>query len=177
MNLRYNKRMDDEAGMSWLTYAEIAAALGLPNAKAAEARCRRAKWARTRGNDGLARVAVPHSVLASPMPLRRPHDPPTLTPDDGGSQPIQAFLAELRDMQVKAAALGERAAAAEGELRGLREVMARDVRQLEQAEAARLAAETQRDAAQAARDATQAELAALRSGGPLARAWRASLRR
>jgi hypothetical protein len=54
----------------------------------------------------------------------------------------------------------------------LREAVAREVRQLEQAEEARKAAETQRDAAQATRDATAAELAGWTAGGPLARAWR-----
>jgi hypothetical protein len=59
----------------------------------------------------------------------------------------------------------------------LREAVAREVRQAEQAEEARKVAETQRDAAQVARDATQAELAAWTAGGPLARAVRAFLNR
>jgi hypothetical protein len=55
----------------------------------------------------------------------------------------------------------------------LREALAREVRQLGQAEEARKTAETQRDAAQAARDSIQAELTAWTAGGPLARTWRA----
>jgi hypothetical protein len=33
--------MSDDAGRQWLTYADLAKALGLPSAKAAEARARR----------------------------------------------------------------------------------------------------------------------------------------
>src|SRR5918997_6747177 len=90
--------MPEDASRRWLTYAEIAAALKLPSAKAGEAKSRRAKWERTLGNDGFARVAVPLSVLEEPHPLRRPnvegrrrlHEGPTEVPS------VAAVLAELR---------------------------------------------------------------------------------
>ena len=59
---------DPTSSRRWLTYAEIAEALRLPSAKAGEAKARRAKWQRTIGNDGFARVAVPLSVLEEPYP-------------------------------------------------------------------------------------------------------------
>ena len=63
--------MPEDASRRWMTYAEIAVALNLPSTKASEARARRAKWERTLGNDGFARVAVPLSVLEEPHPPRR----------------------------------------------------------------------------------------------------------
>ena len=63
--------MPEEPSRRWMTYAEIAAELGLPSAKAGEAKARRARWERQVGNDGFARVAVPLSALDGPHPLRR----------------------------------------------------------------------------------------------------------
>ena len=60
--------MPEDASRRWMTYAEIAAALKLPSAKAGEAKARRAKWERMLGNDGFARVAVPLSVGGSVSP-------------------------------------------------------------------------------------------------------------
>src|SRR5215203_3496597 len=90
--------MPEDASRRWMTYAEIATALDLQSAKAGEAKARRAKWERTLGNDGLARVAVPLSVLEEPHPLRtsdaegdrRPYEGPARTPT------VNALVAELK---------------------------------------------------------------------------------
>ena len=90
--------MPEDASRRWMTYAEIATALNLPSAKAGEAKVRRAKWERTLGNDGLARVAVPLSVLEELHPLRRPNAEHRRNPYEGPVQALSlsAVLAELK---------------------------------------------------------------------------------
>lgn len=69
-------------------------------------------------------------------------------------------------------AASERVVALQIDVTAKTEALAREARQIEEAEAERQKAEAQRDAAQATRDATAAELAIWTAGGPLARAWR-----
>src|SRR3712207_604214 len=47
----------------WLTYKDLAAALGIDE-ESARRRAQRRKWPRREGNDGRARVAVPADLLA-----------------------------------------------------------------------------------------------------------------
>lgn len=144
--------MPEDASRRWMTYAEIATALNLPSAKAGEAKARRAKWERTLGNDGFARVAVPLSVLEELHPLRRPNAEGRRRPYEGPAEvpSVAAVLAELRVSHEQVA----------GELR--RRAEAAEAR----AEAAETQAREQRERAGRAegeRDAVQAEAAALRA--------------
>ena len=73
-----------------MTYAELAAALGI-GAASARNLVRRRRWHRTPGNDGMARIAVPVDYLD-----RASHDPggpPADAPADGGADPSIAELA------------------------------------------------------------------------------------
>jgi hypothetical protein len=150
-------------------------------------RIKRGSLQSVKGNDRVLRVRLTDADLAS-ISNRSPTGHPTH--DDRLIEALQdaaearGEAATLREWaeragiekalaQAEAAAARSRADRAEAEAVVLREALAREVRQLEQAEASRRIAETQRGAAQAARDATQAELAAWTAGGPLARTWRA----
>jgi hypothetical protein len=72
--------MPDGADSVWMTYREIAEALGISQL-AAEARVRRAKWRRVLGNQAgvaVARIEVPAGALDSLRDrLRRAAEPPT----------------------------------------------------------------------------------------------------
>jgi hypothetical protein len=169
------KAMSEDASRRWMTYAEIATALGLPSAKAGESRARRAKWERQIGNDGFARVAVPLSALDDPAPPRRPYEAPPKAP------PASPMLAELK--AAHEALLAEalrRANTAEARLaeaeRQLAEVPAlREAIGAAKGETAALREAVQHERAE--HQATQRELAEWTAGGPLARAWRAFLNR
>jgi hypothetical protein len=172
---------DDVAvGHQWMTYREIAAALGLPSVKAAEARTRRARWRRQPGNDGAARVAVPLFVLEAPRSLQRRGDEPSLEGDTkgatlGATNPpsINVLVAELRAAHER---LNERAE----ELAELREQFGRaegeatTERQSRERAEAREAAERERAARlEAERERLRDELDFWTAGGPFERAWRA----
>jgi hypothetical protein len=168
--------MPEDASRRWMTYAEIATALDLPSAKAGEAKARRAKWERTLGNDGLARVAVPLSVLEEPHPPRRPDAEGRRRPAEGPAQAavVSALVAELKagheqalgEMRRRAEAAEARAARAEAaaaempELReraGRAEGEAASLRNLVDVERARATrAEAQRDEARIGRAAAEA---------------------
>jgi hypothetical protein len=64
---------------SWLTYSELGVRLGT-SAEGARRRAMRARWARTKGNDGRARVCCPDDVLAE-LETRRPDSPGDGRPD------------------------------------------------------------------------------------------------
>lgn len=86
--------MPDEPDHRWMTYREIAQALGV-TLRAAEARARRGRWRRQQGNNGVARVEVPVGALdpATRPPRRRAegeHEYATKPPTVG------AVLEELR---------------------------------------------------------------------------------
>jgi hypothetical protein len=53
---------DDSGGGQWLTYEEIAEARGIKRLAAVRL-TQRHRWRRQRGNDGHARVLVPHDML------------------------------------------------------------------------------------------------------------------
>jgi hypothetical protein len=136
--------VSEDASRRWMTYVEIAGALGLPSAKAGESKARRSNWQRQIANDGLARVAVPLSALDSSPRFRRPHVGPTkdaITTND-------ALLTEAL----------RRAAVAEGEGAALREAIRheREARQAAEGRADQAAAD--RRAAIALADQTVALL-------------------
>jgi hypothetical protein len=113
--------MPDAASRRWMTYAEIAVALGLPSAKAGESKARRAKWERQLGNDGFARVAVPLSVLENAPPPRRPLEGATeasLAPstDRMAADLRGAYEAVIAESLRRAAAAEARLAEAEKQL-------------------------------------------------------------
>lgn len=60
----------------WMTYDELAAAMGIAPDSARRLVTRK-KWARRQGNDGKARIGVPTDVT----PDRPPVSPPDVTPD------------------------------------------------------------------------------------------------
>jgi hypothetical protein len=174
---RYAKAMSEDASRRWMTYAEIATALGLPSAKAGESRARRAKWERQIGNDGFARIAVPLSVLNEPTPSRRPSDTHPKAPLNAAAPMLlelkaahdalmaealrrantaEARLAEAERQLAEVPALREAMGAAKGETAALREAIQHE---------------------RGAHQAAQRELAEWTVGGPLARAWRAFLNR
>jgi chromosome segregation ATPase len=153
-----------------LTYAEIAEALRLPSAKAGEAKARRAKWQRTIGNDGFARVAVPLSVLEEPYPHRRANrdlkDRPSEGPAKGlqDTSTINALLDEVRaayeqasaELRRRAETAEQRAERAEAEAAGLRE-------RVTKAEAETVGLREQTTAERARADAAEQEATRLRA--------------
>lgn len=88
-------------GDDWKTYAEAGAFLGI-KPESVKRRARARNWSRMVGNDGLARVKIPD--------LPRPGDHP---PDNPGDESPPILLENPP--------LGERLAAAETEIRLLRE--------------------------------------------------------
>ncbi len=66
---------DGAADVRWLTYSEIAEALGIARESARQLVIRK-HWGRRKGNDGRARIAVPKEVL--PIPLA-PSDAPSVS--------------------------------------------------------------------------------------------------
>jgi chromosome segregation ATPase len=166
--------MTDQPSLFLLT--EAAERTGL-TVDALRKRVKRGRLQTVKGNDGLVRVRLTAADMAS---LRLAEGQPAASqPEENNRRDsaLEAELAALRQrvdqLQVEREEARIRAAHAEGEAKALREAVAREIRQAEQAEEAWKASETRRRAAEAARDATQAELAAWTAGGPLARAWRA----
>lgn len=86
--------MADESRM--LTYAEAGRILGIkPDSVTRRARNRR--WHKEVGNDGLARVAVPLSIIPPDAPPALPaDDPPVILPDDPAPARIAALETEVR---------------------------------------------------------------------------------
>jgi hypothetical protein len=110
---------DGAADVRWLTYSEIAEALGIARESARQLVIRK-HWGRRKGNDGRARIAVPKEVL--PIPLA-PSDatsvstPPPLpaTAVDTPPAPSVGTSHEI-ELRIHVAVL-------EAELKALREVL------------------------------------------------------
>lgn len=87
--------MTDETRM--MTYAEAARLLGI-KVDSVMRRARNRKWHKELGNDGLARVAVPVSILPPDGPPAFPKDdPPALPKDDPAlSSRIASLETEVR---------------------------------------------------------------------------------
>lgn len=66
--------MGDDLDLIWLTYDEAAKRLGiLPDSVRRRAASR--KWPRRVGNDRLARVGIPRSIIPESTPAHTPDDP------------------------------------------------------------------------------------------------------
>jgi hypothetical protein len=91
---------------TWLTYRELAQALGI-SAEAARQKAVRARWQRQRGNDGKARILVdPEAEKAAHTPRRRLDE----HPDERRTfEALEAHIATLKEAVAKAEALGEQA--------------------------------------------------------------------
>ncbi len=66
---------DGAADVRWLTYSEIAEALGIARESARQLVIRK-HWGRRKGNDGCARIAVPKEALPIPP---TPSDAPSVS--------------------------------------------------------------------------------------------------
>ena len=158
--------MPEDASRRWMTYAEIAFALGLPSAKAGESKARRSNWQRQIGNDGLARVAVPLSVLDAPPPPRRASVGPSKatlgTYEPQLAEALRRAAAEARaaDAERQLAempTLLEHLGAARGEAAALREAVRHEREARQAAEGRTDRAEQGRDAERARADAADAD--------------------
>ena len=90
---------------TWLTYRELAQALGI-SPEAARQKAIRARWQRQRGNDGKARILVDlETEKAAHTPRRRPDE----RPDERRTfEALEAHITTLKEAVAKAEALGER---------------------------------------------------------------------
>lgn len=90
--------------VKWMTYAELAEALGI-GGDSARNLVRRKRWGRQAGNDGLARVGVPVEYLAEHAPITSPIDapaePPVDAPIDGGIIPILNRHIERLEIEIE----------------------------------------------------------------------------
>lgn len=156
----------------WLSYDEIAAVREIDRESAVRW-ARRKRWPRREANDGTVRLAVPEDILrrasnrgsksrdilgnmSGDMSGDVPADVPGLTLEDSTGtiraledhvRTLRQELAVARQAAAEMPVLAERAGRAEAEAAALRHALAREVHQLEEAEAARKAAEATRDKA------------------------------
>lgn len=86
----------------WMTYAELAEALGI-GGDSARNLVRRKRWGRQAGNDGLARVGVPIEHLAehAQPPIDEATPPPVDPPADGGIIPILNRHIERLEIEIE----------------------------------------------------------------------------
>ncbi len=96
----------------WLTYEEAAARLGI-KADSVRRRAASKKWARRQGNDGLARVRIPHDAIRIPTPDATP----AVTPDD----PDNSIRDEIDQLRKALSESREELAASRAETSGLRD--------------------------------------------------------
>ena len=130
--------MADE--IKWLSYRELAKALGITVDSARRLATRHKEWPRQKANDGTVRVAVPLDRLPDDAPDAPRDDGPDVEPDIGTDTlgtvaALQAHIETLRDALAKAEARAdaelERANAAQADankaaLDALRAVLERD---------------------------------------------------
>jgi hypothetical protein len=138
--------MADSGDFQWLTYRELADALGITY-RAAEARARRnvrsGKWAVRRDNDGAraARVRVPAADLEAARQgtpgntVEGPAGDTTGLPaGDTASHAFKTLLDEAKALREAVAGLHERAGRAEGEAMALRDALTHERQAREAAE-------------------------------------------
>lgn len=86
--------MDDDPDTVWLTYDEAAGRLHIkPDSVRRRAAAR--KWPRRVGNDRLARVGIPRSVIPDATPVTIPDITPD-NPDESGHLHIDLAAAQAR---------------------------------------------------------------------------------
>ena len=92
----------------WMTYDELAAALGIAPDSARRLVARK-KWSRRPGNDGKARIAVPADVIPDVAPDVAPDVRPDVTPDalQVLTRHIERLEAELSLMRAERDKAGE----------------------------------------------------------------------
>jgi hypothetical protein len=93
---------------AWLTYADLAEALGT-STEAARQKAIRGYWRRQRGNDGKARILVDlEAAKAAHTPRRRPNERPDEHPDKRRTvEALEAHITTLKEVIAKAEAFGE----------------------------------------------------------------------
>jgi cell division septum initiation protein DivIVA len=118
----------------WMTYAELAEALGI-GADSARNLVRRKRWPRQAGNDGLARVGVPVEYISENAKPDAPAEPPTNAPIDGGSDGgivITVLANHISRLEVELEALKKEREAERDRLEGRAGALEEKVATLEQ---------------------------------------------
>ena len=95
----------------WMTYDELAAAMGIAPDSARRLVARK-KWARRPGNDGKARISVPADVIPDVAPAIPPDVIPVVAPDRPDAlqvlaRHIERLEAELAAMRAERDQAGE----------------------------------------------------------------------
>lgn len=112
--------MPDDDGARWMTYAQLAAALGV-EVESAKRRAVRGRWPRRMGNDQRMRVAVPATVLPTigeTVPEAVPPTVPPPAPDPTLLLRLAVAEAEVKRLEETVAAL-KAGAAGSAETTGL----------------------------------------------------------
>lgn len=84
--------MSDKSECIFLTYDEAAKRLGV-KADSVRRRASARKWPKRQGNDGMARVGVPSSIIPDIPPAL----PPVITPDEN----ITELMVEIASLRAK----------------------------------------------------------------------------
>ncbi|ACL63361.1 hypothetical protein [Methylobacterium nodulans] len=111
--------------VQWMTYAELAEALGI-GGDSARNLVRRKRWARQLGNDGMARVGVPIEHLQEGRGSEPPADPPAdggSDGDDDGASVVSVLTNHICRLERDLHALKEEHAAERSRLRDEAEVL------------------------------------------------------
>jgi hypothetical protein len=141
----------------WMTYAELADALGI-GPDSARNLVRRKRWPRQSGNDGLARVGVPVEYITENAKPDTPADPPIDPPADGAvdgaiviaalANHISRLERELENLkqerEVERDRLAEKAGALEGRVKTLEQELAAERLRAAQVEALNTVIEAER---------------------------------
>lgn len=93
--------MADDPDTIWMTYDEAGAALGIKS-DSVRRRAASRKWPRRQGNDKLARVGIPRSII----PDRTPAITPAIIPDDPDTyghvrEELAAAKSEISGLQAR----------------------------------------------------------------------------
>ena len=151
-----DSQADDQAGIRWLSYSQIAALRGISRTSA-ERMVRRAKWRRQVDNQGVTRAAVP-LAYAEPERATLPDSQAENPPDN---RALQATIAALREAKTSLQAAFDAALSAkDGEIATLRGTATAERSRADRAEAAAAELRLRLDDLGAKLADAQAELAA-----------------
>jgi hypothetical protein len=150
----FNACTENFMAETWLTYADLAKALGI-TPEAARQKAIRGRWRRQRGNDGKALVLVDvEAEKATHSPRRRPDEQLAGRPDDPRTiAALESHIATLKGNIAKAEAFTEQQ---HGEVEATR-------KRLDEMVAELVAMSKMMAGQSAAADSARAELAAYRS--------------